>query len=187
MFHHYNIWILHRCWWRRSVIFFPFQTWGVEAQWAVEFVLKFIVVFKKKKGSASWDEVLNVLFSMSEEISDRGEIKSTYSEFHSHAFTSRQPLSHFSAVSFHFPDMSILTVMCSLECRRPNRTGTPSLIKTTHGKTVEWMPLSVDIGTISDQTPRNGSCCSSSYQVLSLATDSQLQSALHYWYGTAQP
>jgi len=72
---------------------------------------------KKKKASASWDKVLNVLFRMSEEISDRGEIESTYPKFHSRAFTSRQPFSHFAAASFHFLDTSILTVMCSLECR----------------------------------------------------------------------
>lgn len=121
---------------------------------------------EKKKPSASWDKVLNGLFRMSAEISDRGEIESTYSKFQSHAFTSRQPFSHFSAVSFHFLDTSILTVMCSLERRRrPNRAGTPSLIKSTRGRTVGWVPLSVDTGT------KHGSCCNSSYQVLPLATE----------------
>lgn len=49
----------------------------------------------QEKASASWDKVLNVLFRVSEEISDRDEIESIYSEFPPHAFTSRQPLSDF--------------------------------------------------------------------------------------------
>lgn len=119
-----------------EMLFFPFQTQGVEAQWAVKFVLKFIAV-KKKKVSAGWDKVLNVLFRMSEEISDRGTIESTYSKSHSHAFTSRQPFSHFSAASFHFPDRSPSTLQWTHYCQyRHNRTGAPLLIKTTHGKTV---------------------------------------------------
>lgn len=120
---------------------------------------------KRKRAPASWDKMLNVLFRMSEVKLNL--LISNFSLMPSLA----DNLSHLSAASFHFPDMSVLTVMCSLECRRrPNRTGTPSLIKTTYGKTVGCVPLSIDIGTISDQRPGNGSCCNSSYQVLPLAT-----------------
>lgn len=53
-------------------------------------------------------------------------------------------------------------VMRSLERRMgADRAGAPSLIKTTDGKTVEWVSLPVDIRTISDQRPRKASCCSS--------------------------
>lgn len=96
----------------------------------------------QEKASASWNKVLNVLFRVSEEIPDRDEIESIYSESPPHALTSRQPLSDSWAVSFHLADVSPLTVTCSLECRgTPNRTGTALLIKTAMEKQWDEAPF----------------------------------------------
>lgn len=121
----------------------------------------------KKKASASWDKVLNILFRMSEDIPDGDEIESTYSIFHPPALSSRQPFSPFSAfllpfLPFFFPfcllpfpwyfciDSSVFTGVR----RRPGRMRTLLPFKLTHGKTVPRVPLSFDIWTVCDQRPR---------------------------------
>lgn len=126
--------MLHGWSWKRSV-FFPISGTGSGGMMSCEHC-------SQEKAPADWGKVLNVLFRVSEEIPDRDEVESIYSEFPPRALTSRQPLSDFWAVSFHLPDVSLLTVTCSLECRgTPSRTETASLVKTAHGKTVGWGPF----------------------------------------------
>lgn len=72
--------------------------------------------------------MLNVLFRMSEEVSDRDETEPTYSKFHSYTFTGKQPFSRLSGKRNEAAEMSLLTVICLLEHRRRvDGTGAPSL------------------------------------------------------------
>lgn len=132
-FHHHNIRMLCGCLWKASVLF-PIPGTGSGGTMSCG------IHCSQEKTSASWDKVLNVLFRVSEEIPDRDEIESIYSEFPPHALT--EGMSDFWAVSFHLAGVSLSTVTHSLECRgRLNRTGTALLIKTTHGKTMGWGPF----------------------------------------------
>lgn len=163
-FHHHNIRMLCGCLWKKSVLF-PIPGTGSGG------TMSCAIHCSEEKASACWDKVLNVLFRVSEEIPDRDEIESIYSEFPPHALTSRQPLSDFWAVSFHLADVSPLTVTCSLECRgAPNRTGTALLIKAAMEQ--QW-----------DEAPFHGASAVPTRTPAAAPLgnwDPQLQSALHY-------
>lgn len=99
---------------------------------------------REGKALSGWWKVLNVLFRMSEEVSDRDEIESTYSKFHSYTFTGKQPFSHLSGKWKEAAEMSLLTVICSLEHRRRvDGTGAPSLINSVVKQRDEYPPPSI--------------------------------------------
>lgn len=91
--------------------------------------------------------MLNVLFRMSEEVSDRDETEPTYSKFHSYTFTGKQPFSRLSGKRKEAAEMSLLTVRWSIEGEWTGLELPPFLVNTMVKQRDEY-PLPSIVGSL---------------------------------------